>query len=519
MSHSTLIKSTFILTLATLVSKLLGSLFRIPLQNIAGDEVLGIFSLVYPVYMVTLILSVAGIPIAISKLISEARVARDTTRIRHIYITASWLGLLFGVLSFSLISLFSKPISSLLGGEETLPALLIVATSLLVAPYMAVYRGYFQGFEDMRPTALSQVIEQFVRAGLIIVLAYVLTSYQFSNDMVAGGVMVGSVAGVLASLVYLRIKYIRSPHHIQATERYSLQHFKTWSRLILRISIPIAVGTITMALLNLVDSLTIPLSLSQLGADPTVSTAYQYGIYGRGLSLVQIATVFATSIILPLVPLLTAKKQEHDRTEMVAIIEQTQRLTHLISWPAAAGLFALAIPLNVALFTNAEGSLVIAILGASSVFTSLTIVSTGVLQGIDFAKQAAWIILGGVVIKAGLNLWLVVEMGIAGAGLATLLVYMLLAAGNGVYLLRQIRFRIIESAHLKTIASSLIMGAVVGLPTLYFSMAHWSRGASFLYVAGAMIVGAILYSGSLYIMKAIDRQTLQQLPIFGKYIR
>src|SRR5690625_2738054 len=100
MSQATFFKSTIILSVATLLSKILGSVFRIPLQNIAGDEVLGIFSMVYPVYMVALILSVAGIPIAISKLIAEARVNNEQAAIRDIYITASILAIIFGVLSF-----------------------------------------------------------------------------------------------------------------------------------------------------------------------------------------------------------------------------------------------------------------------------------------------------------------------------------------------------------------------------------------------------------------------------------
>src|SRR5690606_12659808 len=125
MKHSTFVKSTVILTIATLLSKILGSIFRIPLQNIAGDEVLGIFSLVYPVYMVALILSVAGIPISISKLISENRAQNDLLTVKRIYITASILALLFGLISFTFIYSLSHPIANILGGPETRLALII----------------------------------------------------------------------------------------------------------------------------------------------------------------------------------------------------------------------------------------------------------------------------------------------------------------------------------------------------------------------------------------------------------
>lgn len=117
MTKSAFVKGTFILTIAGLLSKIIGSVFRIPLQNIAGDEVLGIFSLVYPVYMVALTLSVAGIPLAISKLIAEANAKNKTSAIKDIFITASILALLFGMLSFTFIFSFSSPIANLLGGK------------------------------------------------------------------------------------------------------------------------------------------------------------------------------------------------------------------------------------------------------------------------------------------------------------------------------------------------------------------------------------------------------------------
>ena len=207
---NTLVKSTLILSIATLVSKILGSIFRIPLQNIAGDEVLGIFSIVYPVYMVALNLSVAGIPVAISKLISEANVQESKIEIRKIYVTAVILALLFGIISFLLIVSFSKPISFLLGGESVRLSLIVVSATLLIAPYMAVYRGYFQGFGNMNPTALSQMLEQFIRVVLILMIAFLLVKQEYSEEVVAGGIMVSSFIGAFFSFVYLRHLFSKS---------------------------------------------------------------------------------------------------------------------------------------------------------------------------------------------------------------------------------------------------------------------------------------------------------------------
>ncbi|TYR76004.1 polysaccharide biosynthesis protein [Rossellomorea vietnamensis] len=518
MSKSSFIKSTLILSAATLVSKVLGSIFRIPLQNIAGDEVLGIFSLVYPVYMVALILSVAGIPIAISKLIAEARIKNNEDDIKEIYITAGILGLLFGILSFILIYSFSSPIAAALGGPSTRLSLIVVSATLLVAPYMAVYRGFFQGYEDMRPTALSQVLEQFIRVGLILAIAYYLVSQNYSDQIVSGGVMAGSIVGAVFSLLYLRVIFNKSGLKPVSKKKYSYPAFSKWSKVILKISIPICVGAITMALLNFVDSLTIPVGLRTAGADQG-NINYLYGIYGRGLALVQIATVFATSIVLPLIPLITKKLAEKDYTKTTEIIERTHRITHLVSWPAAFGLLALTLPLNLALFTDLEGSLMLAIIGFSSVFTSLTVLGTGILQGMNLAGQAAILIVAGVTIKIFSNIFLINIWGLEGAALSTLLVYMLLFILNSYFINRKIKFSFGNSNTVKIIISSVVMGLVIGLPTLLFEIENWTRMIALVYVLAAIIAGGVLYALQLILYKAISKKELLNLPIIGKMLK
>lgn len=518
MSSSTFVKSTLILTIATLLSKILGSVYKIPLQNIAGDEVLGIFGLVYPIYMVALYLSVAGIPLAISKLITEVNTRGESHKVHKIYQTASILALCFGILSFSLILGLSSFIADILGGSSTQFALIVVAMTLLVAPYMAIYRGFFQGYGDMKPTAISQVIEQLVRAVLIIVIAIVLVKMDYSSEIVAGGVMFGSIIGVIGSLLFLKMKYRNSPYKVQKTESYTVRNFKEYSAIILKISIPIAIGSVAMALFNFVDSFTIPIGLRAAGVDSDKIT-YLFGIYGRGVTLVQITTVFASSIILPLVPLITKKLVEKDFVGTRSVIEQTQKMTHLLSWPAALGLFALTLPLNLALFTNVEGSWMLAIINFSSVFTSLTLLGTGILQGMNAARLGAYIIIGGVVLKVISNIVFISQFGLDGAAYATLLVYFIIFIVNTVFIFRKIRFSVITPAIIKMIVAAVLMGAIIGAPTLILDVASWSRIVALLYIAVAIVVGAVIYFAILWFTKGINNDDLRKLPVIGKKIQ
>ena len=518
MSKQSLVTSTLVLTIATLISKILGSVFRIPLQNIAGDEVLGIFSLVYPVYMVALILSVAGLPLAISKLISAADQQKDQTMIRDIYVTASILALLFGFISFSLIYAFRAPISYMLGGESSEIALVISAMTLLIAPYMAVYRGYFQGLGDMIPTALSQVFEQLIRAILIIVIAITLVQFNFETELIAGYIMFGSIAGVLVSLIFLRYQFIKQQVKPNASSPYRIKTFSTWSKQVLAISIPIAIGSLTMALFNVVDSLTIPFALRESGFTGN-EVNYQYGIYGRGLALVQIATVFATSIVLPLVPLITKKLAMNDAEGTTQLIEKTHYLSHIISWPAAFGLLALTLPLNLGLFTDLSGSSMLAIIHFSSVFTAFVLVGTGILQGMNKVKTAAYIIIVGVLLKTILNITLIQWFDLNGAALSTLLVYLVLMLINLYFIKKTLPFRFLTREAMVAIFSSCVMGIVIALPMIWIDFSKHSRLFALSYLILAVTVGAGIYFGLLTLFKGLNRQFLGDVPVIGRFIK
>ncbi|WP_277680379.1 DUF5693 family protein, partial [Gracilibacillus dipsosauri] len=330
--------------------------------------------------------------------------------------------------------------------------------------------------------------------------------------------MSGSIVGALLSLGYLRLKFSRSTVKPTHKSKYSFSTFKKYSKTILKISIPIAIGAITMAIINFVDSFTVPYGLRSAGEDAD-NINYLYGIYGRGLALVQIATVFATSIVLPLIPLITKKLAEKDLGATKEILTRTYFLTHLISWPAAFGLLALTLPLNLALFTNLEGSLVLAIIGFSSVFTSFTILGTGILQGMNKAKVAAYIILIGVLLKTILNILFIKFFGLEGAALSTLIIYVIIVVLNTIFIFKAQRFTFVNNKIGAIFLSSIIMGAIVGLPTLYFDITSWTRFTALIYVAAAIIIGAMVYFIQLYLFKVVDRSMLGSLPLIGKYVQ
>ncbi|NEU30272.1 polysaccharide biosynthesis protein [bacterium LRH843] len=518
MSKSAFLKGAIWLTIATFLSKVLGSAFRIPLQNIAGDEVLGIFSVVYPVYMSILTLTVAGIPLAISKLISIARGEGREGDVYLIYRTAAILGIVFGLVSFSLMFGFAETIAGTLGGSLVTSSIMAVSLTLIFAPYMAVFRGFFQGFEDMIPTAVSQVLEQFLRVIVILVAAVYLTNRAYSSELVSGGVMIGSVVGVIASLIYLQIVFAKRKLLPAKKPKFTFSEFTVWAKRILIISLPICFGALTMALLNVVDSLTVPGQLASLG-NTEREIAYLYGIYGRGQALVQIAVVFASALILPLIPAITKALAEQKRDQASAIINKATTFTHITSWPVAVGLAVITWPLNYVLFGDTLGSDVIFVLSVSALFTAFSVLTTGMLQGANRERAAAIIVLIFSIIKVVLNIVLVSRFGIIGAAISTLLTYILMTGANMLTLYKTIPFVLVKRAHLVFAGASLVMGGVLVCIQWFLDTEGWSRGVMAIYMLALIGVGAVIYASLLVIFKGIDQELLQSLPFVSKFIK
>ncbi|TGB01702.1 polysaccharide biosynthesis protein [Halobacillus salinus] len=499
MTRRQLIRSTLVLSLAALISKALGAFFRIPLQNIAGDEVLGLFNMVYPFYMIALFLSVAGIPVALSKLIAESRQNKDSEQIRDLFHTARMIAIVFGILSWLTLFLLSGPLSKLFGEPDAKLSIMIVSFTLLLAPFMAVYRGYYQGFEDMTPTGVSQVLEQTARVFLSLGVAYVLVQMNAGYETVTAGVMAGTIIGVLVSFFYLWSKKQAPDFSIRRLPFKKLRH---QSRTILAISLPIAFGSLTLALMNVVDSLTIPYVLNVQGKE---DATYLYGLYGRGIVLVQVATVFAASVVLPLIPSVSKRLVDHQYDKISKTIRKALTYTHLLSWPAGIGLLVLSVPLNIALFTNSEQSGVLAVIVISSIFMSFSILGTGILQGLGKPWIASIIVFGAALLKTGLNIIGVYSIGLLGAALATLVLFMLLHVANRIVIQRTITVPSTGDGW-KAVISSIMMGALIGLPLLWVNVYEWSRLESMLYSTGAIFIGAVVYAALLVLFKVKEIQ-------------
>jgi O-antigen/teichoic acid export membrane protein len=197
-TQSKLVKGAVVLAAAAVISKLLGTLQKIPLQNIAGDAVFGIYNTVYPLYIVILILATAGVPIAVSKFVSEKVAQGDSAGALHVLYLALILLSGNGVLFFFILFYGADWIASLLGNRHIAASIQGISFALLVMPILAALRGYFQGLQEMMPTAVSQVAEQLIRVATMVLLLFYFIRLGAEDSVIAAGALFGSVTGAAA---------------------------------------------------------------------------------------------------------------------------------------------------------------------------------------------------------------------------------------------------------------------------------------------------------------------------------
>lgn len=437
-----LVKGAVVLGAAAVVSKLLGTMQKIPLQNVAGDHVFGIYNAVYPLYITILVLATAGFPVAVSRFVAEERALGKPEGARRILGMALKLSMGTGLVCFALLYFGAGTIASWIGNRHTEDALRSVSFALFFVPALATLRGYFQGIGQMAPTGVSQVVEQFVRVAVMVALLIVLVRAEASDSLIAAGATFGSAAGALAGLGVVLVYWWS--HRLRERVREPLAKPLDASRprvgygRFIAYALPICLGAIVLPVLTLVDTFTMPRLLVRSGYDEAGAMA-QFGLYNHGLPLVQLVAMIVSSMSVALVPAISEAKASGRLATVQGRAEASLRLTWLIGLAASAGLAVTAVPLNVMFYKEAEGYGVIMILAFTAVFSVVQIVSGAMLQGLGAERATVVHLLAAAVVKLGLNVWLMPAWGIAGAAVAAVAAYAVAAALN-IYRLRQLRF-------------------------------------------------------------------------------
>ncbi|MHA6534381.1 putative polysaccharide biosynthesis protein [Paenibacillus sp. BAC0078] len=536
---SKLLQGAFILSAAAILSKLIGTLQKIPLQNLGGDAVFGIYNTVYPLYTMLVTVAMLGLPAAVSKFVAEASAGRAEHEGRRILLLSAVLTAISGVVIGIAVYAGAPVIAVWVGNSHVTPALRSSAWGLAVVPLMAALRGYFQGLHNMVPTAVSQVVEQTVRVAVMIALLLYLTSIGTDAAGIAAGALLGSAgggaAGLLIMLLYLR-RHRRRGAQPELAAAAETAGPPAWSgaaagaagrkaagirtRQLLAYGLPVMLGALAVPLVGLVDVFTVPRLLSTGGSEAAAMA--QFGIYNRGLPLVQIVTMLATSLSVVFIPALAEAKYRGDLALIQTRCSLSLRWFWLLGLAAAVGLAVLVEPINVALYGDASGSTAMTWLAFTAAGSTVSIISAALLQGLGAVRAPALHLLAAALLKAALNLLLVPQQGITGAAIASVAAHGLAAALNVLLLHRQghLRLRLADAlvrpalllAGLGLAAAAVSSGiggaaAAAGL--------GGSRTAALAQSLLGVLAGCAVFAIGAVALRLLSESELRQLPGFG----
>ncbi|NBI30814.1 putative polysaccharide biosynthesis protein [Chengkuizengella marina] len=531
MSRSTLLRGVTLLGAAAIISKLLGTLQKIPMQNIGGDEAFGIYSAVFPIYTLIIFLATAGFPVAISKFVSESLERKDKAEAVQI-LKVSCIILFLSGLFFFLLLFFGAPfIAKAIDNMHTVKAIQSISIALLFVPLMSAIRGYFQGKQNMLPTAISLITEQTIRVVIMIVLLLFLTSRGYSSEWIAAGATFGSPVGALAGLMVIMVIWTMEKNNLQIDDAKFKSGFSSSvlhiSKKLIRYAIPVCLGAIVVPILGIVDSFTLPRLIRVFHGLDESQAIEQFGIYARGLTLVQLVSMIFSSISVALVPLMAQFKLQGQLDKIKIHTELSIRFTWLIGVAASFGLFFCIKPISIMLFENELGTLSASILSFTIVFSVLNIISTSILQGLGSPVIPAINLLIAAVVKVLLNVLFVAVWGIEGAALSTVIAFLIASILNLITLWRKTEFSLKWSNYLmKPILSIGLMGASIYFVNygLHFVFSNFIMGLGHRLNATvislfSVTIGAMIYLFSLFITLTISEDDLKHMPSLGKKIR
>ncbi|WP_373894547.1 oligosaccharide flippase family protein [Virgibacillus sp. CBA3643] len=513
-----LVKGALLLTIAGLTSKILSAGYRIPLQNMTGDIGFYIYQQVYPVLGIAMVLALYGFPSAISKMTVDLKAEGKRLSFTSFYIPIFMI--LFGINgALFLFLFFNAPLLAEWVGDANLAdTYQFAAFAFLLIPFSALLRGVFQGNYQMKPTAYSQIGEQFIRV-LIIITAAVVVSVQGRDFYEIGqAAVVASILGSTAAILILVLFFINEK---PVASESSTIPWNYYIRTILTLGMVAALNHMVLLVIQFADTFTLIPSLMDYGYTQ-VEAMEAKGVFDRGQPLIQLGTVLGSSFALALVPSLSRKKLENDPDTSHHYIRGAMLFSFYLATGATIGLIAIFPEANVLLFQNDQGTVDLQILVASILLCSLAITASAILQGLGYLKRTAGFIAIAFFIKWISNQLLVPWFGITGSAVATVFSLLVLCGFAlfelkrklpGLHFFRQINKRTLVKATLAMVIYIFVVESI------FSQVALSTRIGLLLYIVFVAITGGIIFIYCLLKWRAFTEWELAMLPFAQTFIR
>ncbi|MFR7609446.1 MAG: oligosaccharide flippase family protein [Christensenellaceae bacterium] len=527
------VQGAAILGIAGLLVKIIGAVYRIPLANIVGESGMAYYEVAYPYYSWLLVISSAGLPTAISKLVSERIALGDIVGAKRVFRAALRLLFVIGIVTAVLLFVLSSPIANLSGAAPARYSLMALSPALLFVSVMCAYRGYLQGMQCMTGTAISQIVEQLIKLifGFGLAFLFVKTSPD-APELAAMGALIGVSVSELVALAVIKFYYDARIRNRSLPVCVSTKGAKSGLRgsiikRLLAIAIPITIGASIMPVTGIADSVfiinflekhDIAMGIAEEIANENARVAYTV-LRSYVTPLINMPAVLTLSLSMSLVPAISQAVTRKEKRIVNAASRTGIKLAMFIGAPCAAGLFILGGPImsllysavrnNQDRFIQAQQVMYIAAVGV--LFLSLVQTLTGIIQGLGKPRVPVYFLaLGGIVkVVSMVILMQFTSMGILGAALSTVLCYAVAGIADTVYVIRKTRMNIsYTDTFAKPLFSSIVMGfAVFAVYTLGSKLGHPT-----LATLASLCIGVAVYGGLMILLRPFSNSDLEFLP-------
>lgn len=429
------VQGAALLMIASFINRILAFIYRIYTVRLIGPEGIGLYEMVFPVYSLTLVLTTAGIPVAISKLISEEYAQNNKAQVKKIFKTALFFLLCSGLLSTVCFIWITPFISGRIFSDPrvywpfitAIPAIFIVAIS-------SAFRGYFQGIQNMKPSATSQIMEQIVR--IIIGIFLATTLLPFGVEFAAAGLALGMVCGELAGLIILLINF--KAYELEGTANKStINFFKTIIK-IYQLAIPITLTRIVSTTSLTLQAVMIPKRLIISGLSIREATQIYGQFSGMAFSLINFPTIITISLATSLVPAISEAMAQLNFPLIKKRTIQAMKITILTAIPCTIIYSQLSQNIMALLYNSPESGSILKSLAYGCLFFYIQQTSTGILQGLGRVELIFSNVLIGTLLSLGGIYWFtsIPSFGIRGTIIALILGSAYIACANCYFICR-----------------------------------------------------------------------------------
>ena len=510
------LQGTAMLAMATAIVKVIGALYKIPLNAIIGEQGFSYFNTAYEIYNVLLMISTAGLPVAMSRMISQASSLGHYNQVRRVYSTARTIFLALGISGSFLMTVFCRQLAAFQEQPDAWAAIGCLGPCVLLICIMSTFRGFFQGQSNMLPTSISQVLEAITKLIVGIVAAVGLLKFTGSIPLAAGGAILGVTASCLLSAMYLFGCFRRSFKDLPITDE-GVTSFGQTAKGLMIIAIPITVGSAGLQILTMLETKLYMGQLLNLGYTQGQADTMK-GIYNMTQTIYNMPCAFITPITISIIPAITSHLTLEDWKGAKGTEESAVRVMALISMPCAFGLSTLAGPVTGLLggYTGADLTLsttLMSLMGFNIIFNAIVLLTNAMMQAHGHAVVPVVNMFLSGIMRLGVVYMLTgnPNIGIVGTPIGAMLCFLCIAVLNVISMHRVMENppAIVKNL-IKPFAAAAIMGIFVRA-ALYLlqSLGITSR----LILCGLPVaVGVVVYVIAAVLFKAITREDCLLLP-------